>query len=164
MRVNDLKHLDIIVRAYTLYEIILKQFQTNSFYKITDETIKHDYEINIKKFAKQTQARQPVDFFSLDVNDTLEEQPEIYESYGFPNGELRSDAYRSLSSRAPSNRQQVRHQTEFFNIGDDTPSESVNRIEGFRSLPSESLHRSEGFRSLPSESLHRSEGFRKFTK
>ena len=41
--------LDSMIRAYTLYEIILSQFDKGIFYKITDEAINHDLAINIKK-------------------------------------------------------------------------------------------------------------------
>ena len=42
-------NLDSVMRAYTLYEIILTQFNKGIFYKISDETINHDLAINIKK-------------------------------------------------------------------------------------------------------------------
>ena len=46
MRANRSGHLDSIIRAFTLSEIILSQFWKGGFYKISDENIKHDYEIN----------------------------------------------------------------------------------------------------------------------
>jgi hypothetical protein len=64
MRAHNLKHIDIIIRAYTLYEIIIKQIQTNSFVKISDETIKHDYGDNINRLSKRAQDTSTSDFFS----------------------------------------------------------------------------------------------------
>jgi hypothetical protein len=47
MKVNKIYHLNTMIRAYTLYEIILNRIETNTFYKISDEIIKHDLQINM---------------------------------------------------------------------------------------------------------------------
>ena len=65
----------VLVYAYTLYEIILKQFDDNHFYKITDDDMKHDYVINIKEYNQEilnvkSRAREEFTF-----SDTPEMKP-----------------------------------------------------------------------------------------
>lgn len=66
IRSENSGHLDALVRAYTLYEIILSQFAKGIFYKITDENIKHDFEINAKKYNKSNiSARVRPQYFDI---------------------------------------------------------------------------------------------------
>jgi len=48
-RWNKATPFNSLIRAFTLYEIILKQFDKGVFHVITDNDIKHDLEINMKK-------------------------------------------------------------------------------------------------------------------
>ena len=77
MRANRSGHLDALVRAFTLYEIILSQFSKGAFYKISDENIKHDYEINIKKQNKPNMSRRiiPEHFHYGDDDDDNQPRP-----------------------------------------------------------------------------------------
>jgi hypothetical protein len=69
MRANNSGHIDSVIRAYTLYEIILTQFEKGNFYKISDENIKHDLAINVKKHKPNLTRRTIPEHFSLDDGD-----------------------------------------------------------------------------------------------
>ena len=104
MRANKSSHLDSIIRAFTLYETILTQLAKGVFYQISDENIKHDFEIKVKKHNESNIARRTIpEYFHFGDDDDDSNIPSSHKVH------LMSNQLFSVNHKAHSVSNQVPH-------------------------------------------------------